>query len=162
MKMKNNKGFLLGEETVKIVIALICIGFLVYFLAALYFSNSSNQKQKEAASVISRISEIINNPQTSLENLNALEPAGWYIFSFVGDEIKPNSCTGKNCLCICDNVFINFKNNQIKKCDNSGACLVILNLKKFETIKIEKGGLVSIEITKGNEISLRRILNNGS
>ena len=32
----NRKGFLLAEETLKIILALIAITFLVYFLVSLY------------------------------------------------------------------------------------------------------------------------------
>lgn len=48
MIIKNKKGFLLANETLKIIIAVICIGFLIYFLAMLYLSKSGTQDKMDA------------------------------------------------------------------------------------------------------------------
>lgn len=42
--MRNKSGFLLAEETLRIVIALIVIILLVSFLTSLYFINSNRQE----------------------------------------------------------------------------------------------------------------------
>lgn len=147
----DKKGFLLGEETLKIIIAVVCLSFLVYFLGALYMSNSNSKERVQAEETISRISEIISNNEMVLESVEAINPKGWYLFSFV-DVLKPNFCTGKNCLCICSKSV--FSKNQATKCDD-GACLIVEDLNSFEKIKIEKSGLTSIEIDKTQGVEIR-------
>jgi len=148
-KIKNKKAMLLAEETLKIIIAVIGISLLVYFLVSLYYSTTNEKKQSEAVATVDRISEVIENLGTEGGLIYGLQPFKWYLFSFVGDDKKPNSCTGENCLCICGKT-VNAFNRQIKECDKNGACLVVSNLSKFEEIKIEKGGLTSINIKEVN------------
>ena len=155
MNMKNKKGFLLGEETLKVVIAVICIAFLVYLLVAIYFSLTGEQKLKEAESTINNlvapeIGRVNSEGEPNLQGILLPNPAEWFIFSYIGEEPKPNSCIEQNCLCICERVALDFFNWQIKKCDDKGVCINVDNLAKFEMIKIEKAG-VQISIEKINE-----------
>ncbi len=155
----DKKGFLLGEETLKIIIALICLGLLVYFLGALYMSNLNSQKLVQAEETLSRISDIVKNNQANLESVEMLNPAGWYLFSFV-NVLSPNSCAGKNCLCICDNVNVDtlfglIESRQLQECGKNGVCLIVENLNSFEKIKIEKSGATSIEIDKTGGVRIR-------
>jgi len=157
--MKDKNGFLLGEETLKIIIAVICILFLVYLLVALYFSVTGAQKTKEAAMSMNLISNeakrIDANGLYNEQGILIPNPSDWYIFSFTGNEKKPSSCVSENCVCICKNILIDnipliASNRQAKACDDNGACAVIVNLKEFQKIKIEKNG-VWILINKINE-----------
>ena len=148
----DKKGFLLAEETLKIIVAVVCLGFLIYFLSALYFSNSNSKEKIQAEEIISRVSDIVNNAQTTLESVDMLNPSGWYLFSFV-NVLKPNVCTGKNCLCVCSKTI--FSKNQLQECDKNGACLIINDLKSFQEFKIEKSGATSIEIDKTNGVEIR-------
>ncbi len=157
MIKKNRKGFLLGSETLKIVIAVICIAFLIYLLIALYFSVTGAEKIKQAEAslkdVISKeVKEINNNGKYTEKAIHVPNPADWFIFSFVGEEKKPNLCTGQNCLCICEEVILDIfgLDWQIKRCDEKGSCMIIPNLKKFDRIKIEKNG-VDVLIKKVND-----------
>lgn len=151
----NKKAFLLAEETLKIIVALIAISFLVYLLTSLYFTSVNNQKKREAEAELERILEIINNPLLEIEEVPNPLPFGWSLFSFVGDEKKPNSCLGKNCLCICYNIKVNLFDRQIKKCDKDGVCGIVENLEEFGEIKIKKG-IFSIEIeNRGGKIIVR-------
>ena len=164
--MKNRKGNLLPEEVLKIVIAVICIIFLVFLLVSLYFSLTGDQKKKQADAVMKNE----NGLEEEIERINAggapLEqgklipnPSDWYIFSFTGEEVKPNKCAGENCVCICEAVVLNIFNwqkRQVEKCDKKGSCVVVSNLGKFEKIKIEKGG-IAVSIAKVNgEIEITR------
>jgi hypothetical protein len=124
----NKKGFMLGEETLKILVAVICIIFLVYILIAIYNSNSSAKKIEDAKGVLARIEVIISSlEEGTVENQDIPNPEAWHLYSFTGEE-KPNSCAGENCLCICDNTLIKMFKSQAKKCDEKGACLVVSNL----------------------------------
>jgi len=138
---KNKKGMLLASETLKIILAVISIGFLVYLLAAIYFNSGDTKKLEQAEGTMERIENILerfDESNFSGENVNEINPSGWKVFAFVEDETKPNSCSGENCLCICENVVLDYLDRQVKRCDDLGVCTIIPNLMEFEDIKIGK------------------------
>lgn len=153
MILKNKKGFLLAEETLKIIIALIAIIFLAYFLTQIYFAKIKGDKLEQANALLidspenlKLIMNSLNEGETKIKDI--LEPNGWYIFSF-SKEVKPNSCLGEVCLCICDNAWdYNGKfNRQQKECDKNGVCLIEKDLGEFTEIKIT-GDVQSLNIIK--------------
>jgi hypothetical protein len=155
----DKKGFLLGEETLKMILAVVCLGFLVYFLAALYFSKIDSQKEIQAQETISRISDIVKNNQVSSESLEMLNPSGWFLFGFVGNS-KPNVCVGENCLCLCKKVKVDdfwgfISSRQLQECSKDGFCLIVERLNSFEPIKIEKAGKTSIILDKTNGVEIK-------
>ena len=94
----NNKGFLLGEETLKIVIAVICIGFLIYFLGALYFNSLGEEDLKLAKSSVEHIIEELNAGSTEIEIYN---PEGWWIRNEQNKICiceKSDSCDSEGCI----------------------------------------------------------------
>lgn len=140
---KNKRGFLLAEETLKIVIAIICIVFLIYILIAIYNANSSVKKIEDAKNSLSRIENIVSSlEEGAIERQDIPNPEGWHLYTFTEKE-KPNACANENCLCICDNSLIKIITSQAKKCDNKGACLVLSNL---ATPKLD------LKITGGDEL----------
>ena len=160
----DKKATLLPEETLKVIIAAICIVALIFLLVSLYFAakNGENKKLAEASmkNVISpEITRINNGEDFNSQGKSVPNPTGWYVFSFVGSDLKPNLCIEENCVCICESVRINifdWQKRQIEKCDEKGSCTVVSNLKKFDNIKIEGGGTV-IYIRKVNgEIEITR------
>ena len=137
---------LLAEETLKVVIAVICIGFLVYFLVNLYFTNAGGQNIAKATGSIEQLTgaiEQVNLDDAEREN-NVLNPFRWRVMSFVENEVKPNACADENCICICKNVVLDNnliqRNRQAKGCDEKGACGIVENLNKFDKIKIGRDG----------------------
>lgn len=144
----NKSGFLLAEETLKIIVSLIAIGFLVYLLASLYLTNVNGQKKAHADSNLGRITDVIKNVNLAEEDVTQLSPAGWFLFSFV--EEKPNLCAGENCLCICDNIFLGL-GNQERKCNKEGVCEVVPNLESFGPIEIKSAGQTSVHVSKTGE-----------
>lgn len=104
--MKNKRGFLLGEETVKIIIAVIALSFLIYLLTSIYFSNVKNKEFEQSEASLDYLIEQIEKGRTEADIYN---PAGKWIFSWPyeaeGEEVMPDSCSNvgwENCLCICD------------------------------------------------------------
>lgn len=128
------KGFLLASETLKIVIAVICIGFLAYFLATLYFASVQKENYQQAQETMEKISQTI---AASGGTVYGVTPTGWTVFGFTEDK-KPNSCAAQNCICICKKQPINLFDQQIKSCDEKGVCLIVQDLEPFESIKIIK------------------------
>jgi len=88
--MKNKKGFLLGEETLKIVLAVISIGFLIYFLGALYYNSVKDEKLELAKESVEYLVEQINAGVTEIEIYN---PDEWVIVNLPQD---------KEWICICE------------------------------------------------------------
>ena len=124
----NKRGFFLAEETLKILVAVICILFLAFFLVSLYNSKTGADKIKKAEENLNRVGEIVSSlSEGQVQNQDIPSPEGWHLYSFI-QEKKPNSCLGSNCLCICANSLIELVTSQAKKCDDKGSCLVISNL----------------------------------
>lgn len=123
----NRKGFLLAEETLKIVIAVICIGFLIYFLTALYFKNKGNEDLEFAEATLNRLVEEINAGATSFDVYNPGNP--WRIVAWPVDGEKPSKCSNwETCLCFCKGnkawweiVIVN-KPNMKMLCEEKGVC----------------------------------------
>lgn len=146
MKLKNKRGFLLAEETLKIIIALVCISFLIYFLASLYFAGKEKEQLEFAEASLNHLIEGINSNVESVEIYN---PKDWVLTSWPKDTVKswlvyddvikkdiPNSCSNvgwNDCLCLCDDAF-HFEG---KDCDNLGLCVQSDYRIVGEKIKIE-------------------------
>ena len=137
--MKNNRGFLLAEETLKIIIAVICIGFLAYFLISVYMKSKTDENLEFArASLEHLMKEADSIKNGEMRNVEIWNPKDWvvvswphlseqswgnkYLFGMFGDaggiNVNPLSCSNlgwENCLCIC-----NGKNYE--DCDKEGIC----------------------------------------
>jgi hypothetical protein len=150
---KNRKGFMLAEETIKVIIAIICIVFLFYLLTSIYNASTSAKKIEEAKASLARIETItLALNEGEIDSQDIPNPQGWYLYGFTGAS-KPNSCAGTNCLCICDSVSsINIFTSQVERCDNKGACINIPNLASSNLdLKIGKGdSLLFVGIKKEN------------
>jgi hypothetical protein len=157
---KNKRGFLLAEETLKIIVAVICIIFLVYILVAVYNNHSADKKIEQAKEVflgtgegdVPGIEAIISSlGEGESETKDIINPQGWHLYSFVGEE-KPNFCLNQKCLCICENSLIEQLNSQAKKCDEKGACLTVPSLAVAEIDLKIKGtrNALFIEIKRQN------------
>ena len=111
---------LLTEQTLKIVIAVICIGFLVGFLVSLYFNSTKSQNLEFAESSLNFLVKEIKAGQTSVEIYN---PKGWTISSWPFEKKIPNLCSNRgweNCICICETPLLG---DFVETCDKKGICL---------------------------------------
>ena len=137
----NKKGLLLASETLKIIVAVISIGFLIYLLAAIYFNSGDTKDLEQAEGTMDRIRLILDRfdeSNFSGEAVTEITPRGWKVFAFVETETKPNSCSLENCLCICEDTLIDGWDRQIQRCDELGDCEIVPNLMEMEDIKIGK------------------------
>ena len=161
-KIKNKKGMLLAEETLKTVIAVIVIVFLVYFLVNLYFGKLKNDALKSSERLLISSDQSIKNIIGSLKEGEsksmALQEINWNLLSFTEQE-KPNACAGKNCLCICDEVLWENSENarQTNECNKNGVCTIVSNLKNEKVnIELQKDFAAEILISKqNNEVSIK-------
>lgn len=171
----DKKGFLLAEETLKIILAVIGIGFLVFLLGSIYFNASGENKLEHAKAVLfeseeslESVIDSVRKEEGSLKNGSAEEfsfnnPQGWSMFSFIvrEDEAIPNKCANKNCVCICNSKFIKEDNllskGQARECSDEGACLIVSDLNKFEEIEIERN-VNKVNVTKNDSgISIQEV-----
>lgn len=149
---KDKKGFLLAEETLKILVALICIVFLVYILVSVYNANTSDKKLKDARDVLSRIDNITSSiKEGDTQSQDIANPSGWHLYSFV-EQDRPDSCLNTNCLCICEKPLIELLKSTAKKCNEKGVCLVVPNLamSKIDLKIRDPDNLLFINIKKQN------------
>lgn len=118
----NRKGFLLGEETIKIIIAIICLVALVYFLISLYMANKDKDLELAKAS----LEKLVNDANAGKTETEIYNPKGWGIVSFLSSQKEdlPEFCKNKgwnNCICIC-----NFPGRSVKTfltaCNTKGVC----------------------------------------
>ena len=139
----DKKGFLLAEETLKIILAVIAIGFLAYLLFSIYNTNKDSTNLELARASMESLSRTLNEEKSSAEIYN---PRKWIICSWPNVYLSgslfskktevgmPNFCSNldwSSCLCIC-------KKETPDSCDKDGIC--IENLKSLSldnNIKIE-------------------------
>jgi len=156
----NKRGFLLAEETLKIVIAMICMTLLIYFLISLYFGRINETELQQAKQTLLDSSESVKKAIDGLneggsKTMTLANPIGWHLLSF-NQNPRPNSCAGANCLCICKKptTGIDYFKEQFEKCDDksSGVCFAASNIEKNNfNIEIRKD-LTKISIKKTNGI----------
>jgi hypothetical protein len=149
----DRKGILLVEETLKMIIAVIALGFLIYFLTSLYFTKIQGNELNQANADIESIRKAVLNPPKDPILLN--NPIGWNLFSFIEGN-KPNACVKETCLCICDDVWVvswkvweDEEERQFDECNEDGACLGISGLISFEPIEIKKLTKILINKSEG-------------
>ncbi|RLG10455.1 hypothetical protein DRN69_08990 [Candidatus Pacearchaeota archaeon] len=169
----NKRGFLLGEETLKIVLAVISITFLIYLLVSLYFAHVRDKELELAKASLNHLIEEIN---ANAEEVEIYNPKGWYISSFPMKIIgfsEENKIEGTNLIipktcsnigwesCICIYSWKGVRNPSLAV-DNLGACkenefeirgsVSISNTQRIEnTIKIQNPPL-TLTINYENKI----------
>lgn len=125
----NKRGFLLAEETLKVILAVIAIGFLVFLLFSLYSAGKDSKDLELAKESLEFLEQEMSAQKTSIDIYN---PEGWNIGTWphvviVGGVFgygskpemqKPQSCTNlgwTSCICICED-------DNENSCDENGAC----------------------------------------
>lgn len=126
--MRNKKGFLLAEETLKIILAVIAIGFLAYLLFSIYNANKSAKDLELAESSLNHLAEVINSEAIETEIYNPTTKDAWYIASWPTSGEKPLYCENlgwDKCLCICKFGALQIINpSKLSNfCDEKGVCL---------------------------------------
>ncbi|MBM3228295.1 hypothetical protein FJZ20_00180 [Candidatus Pacearchaeota archaeon] len=156
----DKKGFLLAEETLKIILAVIAIGFLAYLLFSIYSTNKDSANLELAKASINLLNKTINEDKSTVEIYN---PRNWIIYSwpnsysdgflFLKNEKigMPNFCSNldwNGCICIC-------KKENPNSCDENGICIENLKGLSFDNnIKIENPP-VMLSIDHNNKKILR-------
>ncbi len=137
--MKNKKAdFTLGE-TMKIILAVISIGMLLYLAVSMYGLFTKKSEIQQARATLAGIKETINKLEEGKTASYLLQsPNKWVLVYYENSDLGiPQLCNGKNCLCIC-----NYR-GQNPDCDSYGVCENIENIEK--TSEITLGTMINIK-----------------
>lgn len=151
--MKDKKGFVLAEFTLKMIIAVIVIMLLILLLYNIYDTITAKSKFEKGKATLGRIKEGISIAYSQGEYYYVItEPKGWNLVYYPSGQ--PNVCAGKPCFCTCEKERW-FTRNQLAKCNSAGVC-AIDNLEDksvifFDEQKIEIDGPIGIMIKKEGE-----------
>jgi hypothetical protein len=122
----NKRGFFLAEETMKIILAVICLGFLIFVLGKMYYSYSIGKEEQQAKDTLARIETEINSmKEDGQREIMIYNPDSWFLVGFSGQEM-PNFCIEKKwntCLCACSKTIKPWVIGIKDKCDNEGTCV---------------------------------------
>ena len=118
------KGFILVDESLKLILAAIVLVFLVVLLVEVYLTAAKNQEQQNleyAKGTLNNIMAVLASGGTQVQVYN---PKEWYISYFPatlpsgqykGNDVMPQSCSSqgwKSCICIYDLGSIKEANQQ--------------------------------------------------
>ncbi len=155
----DKRGFLLAEETLKIILAVISIGFLAYLLFSIYSVRRESRDLELAKSSLEHLIKEIDVGATEVDIYNPAD-SWWYVVSWPIIGEKPLYCENigwEKCLCICK-----FSTAQMVSpsklsslCDNKGVCMessAYVNNNGDFYIWIEKAPL-TLKINNEREIS---------
>ena len=157
---KSRRGLFLAEETLKIVVAVLVIMFLIYFLASLYFSGKDSEDMRFAESSAKYLVEQMNAQSAEIQIFN---PEGWLITAWKEEADAPLSCSNlgwKNCLCICEkhfDYFGAFKNTPLEDCNKNNYC-VEYNKEIFineGSVEIDNSP-ITLELNYGEKIEVNK------
>jgi hypothetical protein len=151
--IKNKKGDnLLGPETLKIIVAVMCILILLLLPMKLYGISKNSKLEQATASLDNlyfKINKVENNHSLEIEYLIE-SPNKWWVVAWPFENEIPNQCIGNNCICICPG-------NSFKECNEKGTCRIVSE--KIKTIN-ENGENVPIKIESFIQVKISNKLEN--
>jgi hypothetical protein len=126
--MKNKKAFLLGEYTLKVIIAVICLLFLFYLIFRIYSSYKDNQNLSLAEASLNDILEKMEEAKVKGESeVLVLNPddsyfGKWWVIAwpYQNEGKKPGQCFEDYCVCICE--MGRGRSDSLNKCKSLGTC----------------------------------------
>lgn len=106
-KINAKKGDLVLSNVLEIILAVICIGLIIYFVYYLY-QQTVNQEKNNAIQIIDTLSAQINNLEPgNVQRLTIRSPCtgsscNWFLeaFSSISPD-KPAKCYDQSCVCAC-------------------------------------------------------------
>ncbi len=140
MKRINRKGFLLGEFTLKVIIAVLCIIVLAFLVIKIYGALTNKPEIAKAEGTLERVLEKIRvaDNEGKEQGYVLIEPRDWVlIYKPTG---APEMCSGRNCLCVCEK----------EDCSQNSVCeIVSREIIMTNSIKIESVDIVVREMEDG-------------
>jgi len=168
--MKQKKGFFLAEETLKMILAVIAIGFLAYLLFSLY---NSQQNAKELDLATRSLDFLNQEIEKGTNEIMLQNPNGWVLLSwpYTGESARPDSCDTfgwESCICIVEDIGLvensisvlpftqNLRERFIKRSDD-GVCSnnpqgLVVKQDGIQQRPILIDGLTTLNVDYGNKI----------
>jgi len=133
--MKSKKAFLLGEHTLKIIIAVLCLLLLIYVLYSLYSNSQDERNRQLAKSSLAELEKEMNEAKTSPQILTLLTPSNWILLNYAEKSTKPKACEG-NCVCLCpeEALWIKPVNMLTRRCNQECMCEGLGVCKNFDEV----------------------------
>ena len=139
IRMKTKKGFLMGEYTVNVLIAILALLALSVISYQTYSTVRGKTDLEKAEGHLENIMRKLENlREGGAEKYFLYSPKDWNLILWPlpksGDFSVPKRCSDSGldrCLCICpDDFFL------IKSCDDFGACMEV----PYKEVEMVKGG----------------------
>jgi len=123
--LRNKKAEdLLTPETLKIIVAVLCIVILLYLAYQLVpKKNALAQARENLNKIYFEIQKVVNGEKTQ-SDFFIESPSGWWVIAwpYKGEKRKPSQCKNPDCICICPIPTIVSKVNSLKNCEDVGVC----------------------------------------
>lgn len=179
---------LLTPETLKIIVAVLCIVLLLYLAYQLVPKKTALAQARENLNkVYFEIQKVVNGKSQS--DFFIESPNDWWVIAwpYKGDKEKPSQCKTLNCICLCPIPTIASKSNSLSECNNIGVCkdldrpvktmykaepvgayaTTVKNVESFlgydiENVPLDIGGPLPITIVIENEVIVVEKLKNAN
>lgn len=123
-KLNKKAEDLLTPETLKIIVAVLCIVVLLYLAYQLVPKKTALAQARENLNKIYFEIQKVVKGEKNQSDFFIESPSNWWVIAwpYKGDSEKPGQCKTLNCVCICPIPTIATKANSLKECDNIGVC----------------------------------------
>ncbi len=173
--INDKKAEMTSEEVVKIILAVIGIGILLYLAWSLYgifsFKRDIVQAKASLETLYNQIHFVEigekNNIEVLIESPNKWWVIAWPYEDGVSDELgnKPIQCIGDYCICLCPIPILESKDNSLENCNDQGICksvskpiMTLDESNDNEPLKI-KGPISLNVLLKEGKIIIKKIKN---
>ncbi len=153
--MKTKKGNLL-PETLKIIVAVLCIVLLFYLAVSVYglfFKKTAIEQARESLKLMNLEIEKVEKAQKAEGDFLLESPNKWYLIGFpYKDGIEtPQQCK-KYCICICPS---GDKNTALQDCSTMGVCVdTLMKPETYNDIPVYIQGPSQLKITLNRDAVL--------
>ena len=177
--MKSKRGFLLAEETLKMILAVLVIIVLLGLLTKIYYGYQNDKELKEAEATLERLSKVLpeltEGVTKEFEIFNPIDEGvdwntdRWILFRWPEGDAIPNQCSirgWEDCICICKNSWASIAEpnsfglleefeikKSAEKCDEIGTCIEspqLLN-EDFMMVHLKGDSPLTINLEKTSE-----------
>ena len=126
------------EHLGEIILAIICLGLLLYGGSVAYASLFGEQEKMQAQAQLDDLVLTLEQLKPNAEESYPLfAPSGWFLVSFLKGEKGPTPCFLESCICICQKKGGIMGVGGSVNCDKGGICETITKDAKLEPKEIK-------------------------
>jgi len=115
---------LLTPETLKIIVAVLCIIILLYLAYQLVPKKTALAQARENLNKINFEIQKVISGEKNQSDFFIESPSDWWVIAwpYKGETEKPAQCKNPDCICLCPIPTIPSKGYSLQECDNIGVC----------------------------------------